>query len=528
MVVAPTTAVPISTGLAVALKVLPAPSFSSSKSFDAVEIHVNVEVLLDLRLDVGHLLDQREFIDGLCVVGHRAVGIDRDGHRPHAEEAEGNQAEGKHRCGNHGGRHAQTHLAEEVGNRHQSDHRQPQVIRGKVSGDKTGKDSERCAAFFGRSHHFIHVAGFHRSEDLDQFRNQRSRQRSAGDDRSQLPPLRGIAPKVGDDETRNNVGGDDRNNRSQPNQPGERGFKIHFVRVAVAGLRDGAIDEIGQRAGDQHHDAHHENPHQQLHLDGGIFDAQQNEGDQRDAGDTISFETIGRRSDRVAGIVAGAIGNHARVAGIVFFNLEDDLHQIGTDVGNLGEDAAGDTQRGRAQRLADGESDEARAGIIARHEEQDEEHDQQFDRDQHHANRHAGFERNLINRVRLAGQRSEGRPRIREGVDANSEPRHAVATRDSHQTEGQNDDHPGNFEMPQKTKIEHDDGGNEGPQQHQELALRDQVSLTGFVNQFRDFAHGAVHGQVLQTHENNHAEAEAENAEQQPDHQQAVPVHTEK
>jgi hypothetical protein len=33
MVVAPTTAVPISTGLAVALNVLPAPSFSSSRSF---------------------------------------------------------------------------------------------------------------------------------------------------------------------------------------------------------------------------------------------------------------------------------------------------------------------------------------------------------------------------------------------------------------------------------------------------------------------------------------------------------------
>ena len=32
IVVAPTTAVPISTGLAVALKVLPAPSFSSSSS----------------------------------------------------------------------------------------------------------------------------------------------------------------------------------------------------------------------------------------------------------------------------------------------------------------------------------------------------------------------------------------------------------------------------------------------------------------------------------------------------------------
>ena len=33
IVVAPTTAVPMSTGFAVALKVLPAPSFSSSRSF---------------------------------------------------------------------------------------------------------------------------------------------------------------------------------------------------------------------------------------------------------------------------------------------------------------------------------------------------------------------------------------------------------------------------------------------------------------------------------------------------------------
>ncbi len=81
--------------------------------------------------------------------------------------------------------------------------------------------------------------------------------------------------------------------------------------------------------------------------------------------------------------------------------------------------------------------------------------------------------------------------------------------------------------MPQHAKVEHDDGGNEGPQQHQELALRDQIGFAGFVNQFRDFAHGAVHGQVLQTHENHHAEAEAENAEQKPDHQQAVSVHTE-
>ena len=44
MVVAPTTAVPISTGLAVALKVLPAPSFSSSKCLARSKFDVEVEV----------------------------------------------------------------------------------------------------------------------------------------------------------------------------------------------------------------------------------------------------------------------------------------------------------------------------------------------------------------------------------------------------------------------------------------------------------------------------------------------------
>ena len=42
-VVAPTTAVPISTGLAVALNVLPAPSFSSSSSFALREVGVHAD-----------------------------------------------------------------------------------------------------------------------------------------------------------------------------------------------------------------------------------------------------------------------------------------------------------------------------------------------------------------------------------------------------------------------------------------------------------------------------------------------------
>src|SRR5258708_13709459 len=51
----------------------------------------------------------------------------------------------------------------------------------------------------------------------------------------------------------------------------------------------------------------------------------------------------------------------SRVARVVFFDLEDDLHEIRADVRDLGEDAAGEAQRGRAERLADREADEARS-----------------------------------------------------------------------------------------------------------------------------------------------------------------------
>ena len=48
IVVAPTTAVPMSTGFAVALNVLPAPSFSSSRSLAWSKSHVEAEVALEL------------------------------------------------------------------------------------------------------------------------------------------------------------------------------------------------------------------------------------------------------------------------------------------------------------------------------------------------------------------------------------------------------------------------------------------------------------------------------------------------
>ena len=101
MVVAPTTAVPISTGLEVALKVLPAPSFSSRFSLAFSKLRREAEVLLNVLRDAGERFDGGKLVDGLRVVGDRAVAIHRDGDRSHAEEAERHQAEGEDRRGQH-------------------------------------------------------------------------------------------------------------------------------------------------------------------------------------------------------------------------------------------------------------------------------------------------------------------------------------------------------------------------------------------------------------------------------------------
>ena len=93
---------------------------------------------------------------------------------------------------------------------------------------------------------------------------------------------------------------------------------------------------------------------------GGLADGQDDEGDESHAGDAVGLEAVGAGADRVARVVAGAVRDDARVASVVFFDVEDDLHQVGADVGDLGEDTAGDPQRRRAERLADGEADEAR------------------------------------------------------------------------------------------------------------------------------------------------------------------------
>ena len=77
---------------------------------------------------------------------------------------------------------------------------------------------------------------------------------------------------------------------------------------------------------------------------------------------------------------------------------------------------------------------------------------------------------------------------------------------------------------PQDAKVGNDDRRDENPQQHDELALRDQIGLARFVNQLRDFAHRPMHRQVLELKVDPQPESEAEKTESNADEQQAMAI----
>ena len=71
--------------------------------FGALEVDGHVEILLDFGFDVSNLLDQGEFVDGLSVIGNRAVRVDCDGDRAHAQKSKSHQAKCEYWSRNSGG-----------------------------------------------------------------------------------------------------------------------------------------------------------------------------------------------------------------------------------------------------------------------------------------------------------------------------------------------------------------------------------------------------------------------------------------
>ena len=210
---------------------------------------------------------------------------------------------------------------------------------------------------------------FRGRENLYELGNHSARQRSARDDRGQLPPLGRVSAKLRDYNGRDGVGDNDGDDRSDPNQRSQRRLEIHYIGFCEARFGDQVVDKIRQRACHQHGDTHHEDPNQQLNLHRRALYSQQDECNQRHTGDAVGFESVRGWSDGIARVVSGAVGNHAGVARVVFLNFENDFHQVGANIGNLGEDTARDSQRSCSERLADSEADKALPGIVTGDEE---------------------------------------------------------------------------------------------------------------------------------------------------------------
>src|SRR5208337_1342276 len=143
---------------------------------------------------------------------------------------------------------------------------------------------------------------------------------------------------------------------------------------------------------------------------------------------------------------------------------------------------------------------------------QNAEHDQQFHTDQDHADTHTGLQRDLVAGERKAAQTGESGPRVGERIDADSVPRHAVASCNTEDAEQQNDDHLYGVKMLKEPEIKHDYHADKNLQNQEEFTLRKQVGLARLPDQFGDFAHGLMDRKIAQLAVGHQTEQKPERA----------------
>ena len=127
----------------------------------------------------------------------------------------------------------------------------------------------------------------------------------------------------------------------------------HDVLHARAGLHKETANDRSQDG----HAAQHQRVQHRLHGRRSHHQGAQHHGGNQ--GHRIGFEQVGGHAGAVTHVVAHVVGNHGRVARIVFrdagFNL---AHQVGAYVSALGEDAAAQTREDGDQRRAKGQADQ--------------------------------------------------------------------------------------------------------------------------------------------------------------------------
>ena len=126
-----------------------------------------------------------------------------------------------------------------------------------------------------------------------------------------------------------------------------------------------AVGLHGEGADDRRDDrdaAEHERVQRDLRL---LLERQDAEQHDRDGGDRVGLEQVGRHAGAVADVVADVVGDDRRVARVVLGDAGLDLaDEVGADVGGLREDAAAQSGEDGDQRAAEAEADERVDGLL--------------------------------------------------------------------------------------------------------------------------------------------------------------------
>ena len=145
--------------------------------------------------------------------------------------------------------------------------------------------------------------------------------------------------------------------RNQSEHAGDREAPIESIHDFAAGARFDkvAADDRGQDG----YAAEHERVDRRIQGDLRIGEQQCAENDRGDDGHRIGFEQVGSHAGAVADVVTDVVGDHRRVARIVFgyagFHFAD---EIGAYVRAFGENAAAQTRENRDQRATECQTDQ--------------------------------------------------------------------------------------------------------------------------------------------------------------------------
>ena len=291
--------------------------------------------------DGAHFLRQvRHFGNAAGVVGDRAIGVERDDDAGHAE----------HRGRGDGDAVQAAELIRAPDRQAHRQHRQRRRLHGHAqAGDDVG------AVAGGRglrdvAHRAVLGGGVVLGDD-----DHRRRERQADE--------RGVVEVQGRDAfaldrhvVAEHAGGNEIE-RDRRQHAGDDQAAVERVHDLAAHAR---LDEEGaDHRGDDGHAAEHQRIERGVRARGREQQAAQQHGG--DDGDGVGLEQVRGHAGAVADVVADVVGDHRRIARVVLGDAGLDLaHQIGADVGALGEDAAAETGEDRNQRTAEAEAYERR------------------------------------------------------------------------------------------------------------------------------------------------------------------------